>query len=452
MHRYDTDVYFLIIFESSMCTRISCMNNKKIFQDLSVLQGVTLMSIVFIVCIQVYILFLNYSKHRTTLRTGLEQVLIESVSNYRDQVLKNANAKAEISIQFDNNGSNQKNTDQLVQSAYNELLTHFPLQQYVLDSIVSSQLFKYNYDINHAVILKSTDSLTKSPYAEHTAWKTFDDNSQIRLAFELPLKWLFQKMLTFLVLSGVLLLIVVGSLIYQLRVLALQKKVELARKDFVDSMTHELRHPLQGALSMVELLNNDTYSSDPLRRSSAWSRVRHNLSSLDTMIDAIAQRSFSEEMQAEPNYAVRRIRQDIMYTISTFQHTVDKTIQFSTTFNLPEEALWRYDPIHLPNAIKNIIDNAIKYSEDPVQIYITVYITDEVLNIQIKDDGWGISPVDQKHIFDKFYRSKDHHRKHGYGLGLSYVHWVCRLHGGSISLQSSSDQGSEFLMLIPQNK
>jgi signal transduction histidine kinase len=100
----------------------------------------------------------------------------------------------------------------------------------------------------------------------------------------------------------------------------------------------------------------------------------------------------------------------------------------------------------------NLIDNAIKYSAQPVSIDVKVYCSAKHVSIEIKDQGVGISVRDQKRIFNKFERidSQDSPSVKGTGLGLYWVREIIRYHGGKISIQSEgTNRGTTFKIELP---
>jgi two-component system phosphate regulon sensor histidine kinase PhoR len=109
------------------------------------------------------------------------------------------------------------------------------------------------------------------------------------------------------------------------------------------------------------------------------------------------------------------------------------------------------DPVHLYNAISNLIDNAIKYSTDQADVIIeTSNIRQEIL-ISVRDKGIGMKESDLLMIFKKFYRVKhgDLHDVKGFGIGLSYVKKIVELHNGFIEAKSKPGQGSLFIIHLP---
>ena len=109
------------------------------------------------------------------------------------------------------------------------------------------------------------------------------------------------------------------------------------------------------------------------------------------------------------------------------------------------------DALHLFNAVSNLLDNAVKYSEKDPLIVVRTMNAGEHLIITFTDNGIGMDKSEISMIFDKFYRVKqgDRHDVKGFGLGLSYVKRIAELHGGFVEVSSQPGAGSVFSLHLP---
>jgi signal transduction histidine kinase len=103
--------------------------------------------------------------------------------------------------------------------------------------------------------------------------------------------------------------------------------------------------------------------------------------------------------------------------------------------------------------VENLVSNAIKYTRSGGTISIAAGAKDHEVWIQVKDNGSGITPDEQQHIFEPFYRGNPGKRfKQGMGLGLSIARDLIEAHGGSISLESEPGKGSTFTIHLPMER
>ncbi|HMR19842.1 MAG TPA: HAMP domain-containing sensor histidine kinase, partial [Sphingobacterium sp.] len=110
------------------------------------------------------------------------------------------------------------------------------------------------------------------------------------------------------------------------------------------------------------------------------------------------------------------------------------------------------DAAHIKNVLSNLLDNAIKYSDEDVQIAVELTEDDDNLKIQVTDQGQGIPSNYMNDIFDMFFRvpKGNLHAVKGFGLGLSYVRQIVEKHGGRIAVSSKVGEGSTFTIFLPK--
>jgi two-component system sensor histidine kinase SenX3 len=107
----------------------------------------------------------------------------------------------------------------------------------------------------------------------------------------------------------------------------------------------------------------------------------------------------------------------------------------------------------LERALTNLVDNAIKYTPNGGKVEVGVRKQDELVLLSVTDTGYGVSPENQKHLFERHVRipRREHKKVKGSGLGLFIVRSVAQRHGGNAWVESSENQGSTFFMSIPLN-
>ena len=114
-------------------------------------------------------------------------------------------------------------------------------------------------------------------------------------------------------------------------------------------------------------------------------------------------------------------------------------------------AIIKGDEVHITNVFFNLLDNAMKYSNEIPEITVASEKNSNAVVISIADNGIGIAKEHHAHIFDRFYRvpTGNVHNVKGFGLGLSYVKKIIELHNGKINVESAVNKGTKFSILLP---
>ena len=109
------------------------------------------------------------------------------------------------------------------------------------------------------------------------------------------------------------------------------------------------------------------------------------------------------------------------------------------------------DGMYIENVIRNLMENALKYSDAGVRIEVSLSIVNERLRVSVKDNGWGIAPCHQRKLFTQFYRvpRSEEQQQKGYGIGLAQSKYIINEHGGEIMVKSAEGEGSTFTFIIP---
>lgn len=226
------------------------------------------------------------------------------------------------------------------------------------------------------------------------------------------------------------------------------RTIEQMKDDFTHNMTHELKTPIAVAFSAADSMLRYYDQSDEARNKRFLTIIMQRLSYLSGMIENILsismERFKSIKLNIEP-VAVKPIIEEISEMVKLKS---DKPIKIS--IDIPEKFSVSTDPLHFGNVISNLLDNAVKYSEDSVEILIKAQSN----LITVADNGIGIEKENLPHIFDKFYRvpSGDRYEVGGYGLGLFYVKNITELLGWTIEVASTPGEGTRFQIKFKGNE
>lgn len=279
-----------------------------------------------------------------------------------------------------------------------------------------------------------------------------DDDGEYSLlvSIEMPFKVFLSRMWGLIISSIAIVLLLAGVLLYLVKTMFRQKTLEEMRRDFTHNITHELKTPISVAVAATDALRNFSADADIKRRSRYLEIVESQLTQLSTMVEHILSVSV-EGREYKYNPTVVYLGDIIsQLTQGAGMNTGKKPV-----FNIDcaEHIKILADEFHIKNLLATVIDNAVKYSAEPV---VGIRVADESGNviIEIEDNGCGISKEHLSHVFEKFYRvpTGDIHTVRGYGLGLFYAKQVAELHRGTISMKSRIGEGTTVTIILPTNE
>jgi len=263
--------------------------------------------------------------------------------------------------------------------------------------------------------------------------------------------YLFGQLAYLLIPSFLFLLMIIGGFSLLIYTVNKQKRLLVIKNDFINNLTHELKTPVFSISLIAKVFKESLKQNRTEKLGEYLSLLEKENTKLKGHIDKVLELASLENgkynLQKEPcdfHDIINDAIAGFALKIETQQGKLNKTFQaVSTQLSL--------DKTHFKNVIQNLLDNAIKYSNGKPEISILTKSDQQKLSIAVSDNGMGIAPEHQKHLFDKFYRvttGNIHHVK-GFGLGLSYVKYIVEAHGGSISVNSKKNEGATFLMEFP---
>lgn len=223
------------------------------------------------------------------------------------------------------------------------------------------------------------------------------------------------------------------------------------KSDMLRMLSHEFKTPLATILLCSDCLEQ---LSDQDTNRKYIQRIISQTEFLEEMIDSF----LSLNKLEVSDYEIHREKVDFKLFITGIidnlsEIALNKSITITHNYNTEIKDL-AIDHKYMFIAIKNLIDNAIKYSPEKTIIIVTITDQEGYILVSIKDQGYGMSKEAVTKLFNKFYRVKTQQTKQvkGTGLGLSFVKRIVELHGGEITLNSKENEGSEFVFKIPFNE
>lgn len=250
-----------------------------------------------------------------------------------------------------------------------------------------------------------------------------------------------------IILSALLVIAVVLCLFFLLKIINRQKQLSELKNDLISNITHEFKTPISTAKVALEGIQHFNQENDP-EKTKNYLEVSHNqLNKLQHMVEKLLETATLDGGNLELNI-------EEVSVVALLSDLVEKYRQMSTHIEFhfsanPKENLVHVDPFHLENALNNLLDNAVKYGGEIIEVM--VYSKNDVVKIGISDSGSSLTREHAEHIFDKFYRVPrgNRHDVKGFGIGLFYTKKVIEKHGGKIELNLNNK--TSFNIIIPKD-
>lgn len=273
----------------------------------------------------------------------------------------------------------------------------------------------------------------------------------IQAQFVNPNNLFFGKMGLLLVSTTILLIFVVFCIIYQVRIISKINKISQIREDFSYAMVHDMKTPLSTIMMVQDMLESGRLDSKPEIKNKYMSIAKSETDHLFALTNKILTISKLENHKLEMNKTEVELTPIIEKLTEKFKAKAQKPVNFIISL----QAKTAYaDNDYLCEVLSNLIDNAIKYSKESVEINITTEESERYTILKVRDNGLGISEADQKIIFQKYERAAAAKRSRrngasGFGLGLNFVDQVIKAHEGRIFVNSTEGEFTEFTIYLP---
>jgi two-component system phosphate regulon sensor histidine kinase PhoR len=243
---------------------------------------------------------------------------------------------------------------------------------------------------------------------------------------------------------------ITGALIFFTDITRLQR-LETMRRDFVANVSHELKTPITSVKGAVETLLGGAME-DPEMGRKFLQIAERNADRLNAIIDDLLILSRIEDGKSHVLEMSWVRLEEVLQQVRQVCEPKAAGKSISMLIECPEDLQVQINPPLLEQALVNLVDNAIKYSEPQTQVCLKASQEQSLLTIEVQDEGFGVEVKHVDRLFERFYRvDKARSRKvGGTGLGLAIVKHIVHAHGGAIQVRSALGQGSTFCLELPQ--
>ena len=303
------------------------------------------------------------------------------------------------------------------------------------------------------ILRRSNNQETSSSLKTRVFSVRRDQSKGIQLALNNPYPELARRLSPLFLASAIILILFGVILLRLLHYLDEQQAIADLRNDFSYAMVHDMKSPLSSIIMGAHFLHSGKLDDKPEIKEKYYNIIESEAEHLLTLVNKLLTISKLENKKLILNKNEVNLEPIINDLIEKAKAKVEKPINIITDL---KTKIVLADEQYMMEAIANLIDNAIKYSKDEIEIRITTSENDKNVLLKIYDNGIGISKEDQRIIFDKFGRAAIHEQNRkggvsGFGLGLNYVDQVMQAHGGKVTVTSEKDKYSEFTLYIPKS-
>ena len=266
----------------------------------------------------------------------------------------------------------------------------------------------------------------------------------VRLYLLNSLKWIIFGAILFII-------VVLAAFFITIRSLLNQRKVNEIKNDFINNMTHELKTPLATISLAVDALKTAKVQSDPTSVAYFSNIIKEENVRMNKHVETILETGQLENKDLELNRQPVNVHDLIQAVVDSYKLQLEeKPSNIHMQLKAPKPEI-NADEEHLLHVISNLMDNAIKYSKNTIDILVSTANVNNKIIITVEDNGIGMTNETKKHIFEKFYRahSGNIHNVKGFGLGMSYVKRIVALHKGQIRVHSELDHGTTIEITLP---
>ena len=319
-----------------------------------------------------------------------------------------------------------------------------------IEYFVKQELKRKNIDVDFALIYSTPEQTLKSKEQDFEL-SSFSKSTYLLPGHSLEIRFenaslnIIKRGGIDLLISLLIILTIVSSLLYLYKVITEQKQLTEIKNDLISNITHEFKTPITTISTAIEGISSFNHSNDPEKIKKYLGISSDQLKKLNTMVEKLLETALLDSdkiVLSKERIEVVGMTKALLENFDIL--TEDKKLSFESDF----EKFWiDIDIFHMRNAINNLIDNAIKYGGQQIEVSLSKEGKHVVW--EVSDNGGEIDKKQQAHIFKKFYRipKGNVHTVKGFGIGLYYTKTMVEKHDGNINLTVVGGQ-TKFKIII----
>lgn len=311
----------------------------------------------------------------------------------------------------------------------------------IYDEDLKTKIFSINFEKNPKTTMGIPVFLDNNNESSYNLYLDFPERRKYLLS---SVMWLIILSIIF---TGIIILAYANA-IYQL---IKQRQISQIKSDFINNMTHEFKTPIATINLALDSIKNPKIIKDEDKVKRYLKMIKDENKRMHAQVENVLRISKLEKNElniSKERLKLHHLIEDAITHVSLIVE--DRQGYIKTHFNAMKSSVLANET-HFTNVIVNILDNAIKYSENAPSIDVYTENVGNNIILKIADQGNGMSKQVAKRVFEKFYREHtgNVHNVKGHGLGLAYVKQIVDDHQGHISLESEKGKGSTFIIKLP---
>lgn len=329
----------------------------------------------------------------------------------------------------------------------------------ILDSLFQAEMQRKGLEANHGIFLYDKDTTVIDQTGnlqlieqETMGTRLFPIGTKglqfIQMKADIPLSTFLKESILIVSTSFLLVVIALGCVIYFGRTIRRKDRLFKQRESSVNGTVHDLKAPLNSIITLMSFIRKKQPDEGSKQ---LIDQTMHQAKSLVSDIESLLitarrdrQQILLQRTETDLVMLVHRAQESLSALYTGKPHTI-QIIAEKPVMTVP------VDPLYTTNVIRNLLENALKYSDDGVEIRVRIHTAEKHVKLEVADNGWGIEKKYQKKIFKQFFQVPRIEKQlpRGYGVGLAYVWYIMEAHGGKITVNSEPGKGSVFTCFFP---